>query len=363
MIPIPACQESREPQPVICDFDPVHRENPGRIASIDTIKTVSVFAVICVHSMPFRGYMNTLNGVIDQLCRFAVPFFFTAAGYLFALNTRNQQSPAWFKKYLGRLAALYVAWCVIYLLVPSLRLVAAHGLLKGTYLSACARLSQKSGLLHLLSTGTERHLWFFASLLSAIPVLYLFRKPERQALLIAVAAALYVVGLLAGSYSVTPLGLQIGFDTRNGPFFSTLFVTLGFLMGSRNPSPPAAGTACAIVLAGLAVHMSEALALQKVFGVPLARHDFLIGSVLTASGLMLLAIAKPGLGNGSLIARCGNYTLGIYVLHYMADIGLRRAVSLNTPAWHLAHPAIVFLLTLAAVLAAARIPVVKRLVV
>lgn len=340
------------------------KSGPGmRFASIDTIKAIAIFAVICVHSMPFRGYNNTLHGVVDQLCRFAVPFFFMAAGFLIALKIKNSEAPDPFRKYIVRIAALYIAWCIVYLLIPSPRLVSAHGLLQGIYLSACARLSERGDLLVLLGSGTERHLWFFPSLISAIIIVYLFRKPKRRTALLFIAVPLYAAALAAGSYSATPMGIRMDFISRNGPFFSTIYVSLGYLIGSREHRI-SASAAVAVMLLGIGIHMAEALAMLKFYSTPLARHDFLAGTVLTASGLIMLASAKPGFGKGSFLSMCGKYTLGIYALHYAVDTGLRRlAAPQSGLLWHIAHPVGVFLISLFLVLIAARLPFVKRLVI
>lgn len=336
-----------------------HPADPGRIASIDTIKAIAVFAVICIHCMPFHGRLHTLNGVINQLCRFSVPFFFLASGYLFARHLKRSRDPGRFRKQLARLVILYVSWCMFYLLIPSPRLVADHGLLKGIYLSASALVS--GGDFKLLFEGTSYHLWFFASLISAFLILYPFRDPQRWAVLMLAAASLYVFGLLAGSYSSTWLGLKMSFNTRNGPFFSTLFVSIGYMVGSTDYRIPARA-ACALTLAGVAVHMTEVFLLQSVFGIPLARHEFLLGTVLTGCGLMLLATANPDLGRGSLLARCGKYALGIYGMHVVAVTALRRSVDLHNLAWHPVLPVFAFLITLSLVLIAARLPVIKHLV-
>lgn len=313
-----------------------------------------------MHSDFLYGKHEALYYITDQLCRFSVPFFFTSAGYLLALRMKKNPGAGPFEKYLGRLLLLCIAWNTFYLLIPSPMLISRHGILEGAWLSVCARAADIGGLLRLWSEGTAEHLWFFSAIISAFVFLYAFRKPERRAMLISMSAALYVIGLLGGSYSATPLGVRLEYDTRNGPFFSTLFVVIGFLFGAGG-FKASTRAAVSLIIAGIGIQAAEVTGLKILFGVPMDRHDFLIGTVLTGTGLILLAIGNPGLGRGSLLAKCGKYTLGIYALHWAVDKAYLRLFTVQSLAWHLAHPVTVFLVSLSLALIVSRIPKAGKL--
>ena len=51
--------------------------------SIDTVKCFAAFAVIVIHTQPFKCYED-LYFIIRTMCSFAVPFFFVSTGYLLA---------------------------------------------------------------------------------------------------------------------------------------------------------------------------------------------------------------------------------------------------------------------------------------
>jgi len=73
---------------------------------------------------------------------------------------------------------------------------------------------------------------------------------------------LYLFDLVAGSYSSIPWGIAISFNTRNGPFFSLLFVTIGwFLASEKYTFHPTKYISLTFV--GLGIHILEVFVLSK----------------------------------------------------------------------------------------------------
>ncbi len=76
--------------------------------------------------------------------------------------------------------------------------------------------------------------WMLFSLLISTA----FIKLRQTKGLLVSAVLLYFAGVLLKAYSNTPLGFSVEFNTRNGPFFSTLHFVTGYLMSgievSRN---------------------------------------------------------------------------------------------------------------------------------
>ncbi|MGL5588913.1 MAG: fucose 4-O-acetylase, partial [Aeromonas veronii] len=130
-----------------------------------------------------------------------------------------------------------------------------------------------------------------------------------------------LLALLGGSYAKPLLGAEWPLLTRNGPFFSLLFVALGALLRQRQWQPDIR-TGWQLLLAGVTLYGCEAWALQHFAAVPLTRHDFLLGSLPWAIGLFGLLLANPEWGKGSWLERQAPKVLGIYCLHMMLVVWL-----------------------------------------
>ena len=77
-----------------------------------------------------------------------------------------------------------------------------------------------------------------------------------------------------------------------------------------------------MMMAGMGLYALEAAGLLRVAAVPLARHDFLLGSLPWALGLFGLLLANPAWGKGSWLERQAPKVLGLYCLHMMLVVWL-----------------------------------------
>ncbi len=184
---------------------------------IDLVKFICSIFVCVVHLPPFANVLpieRELNFWLQNcVARFAVPFFFTAAGFLFFRKRElYDQSPDALKIYCFKLLRLLGLWFVI------------------------------------LLVGRNVQLWYFGSLLTATLLLYfLLRKKVRLGYIIAIAAVLYTIGLLGDTYyfifahfkKITVINLiSILYEntmggTRNGIFFGFIFVLMGALIAHK----------------------------------------------------------------------------------------------------------------------------------
>lgn len=343
--------------------------NSGRIRGVDGARTVAILAVISIHTEPFRrlaendGLLSLLGILLNHGARFAVPFFFIASGYFFQ---KKLDPDGWnlrlFRKSASRLIFLFLIWSLIYLVVPSspgelLR----EGPAQATYNHITRVLADLSPL-DLVMQGTKVHLWFIVALLMAFLIAVLFYRGATRWFLYPFALALYIFGLLAGSYAATPIGLEIGFNTRNGPFFSTLFVIIGIWLAKGRLRT---GTATAVLIAasGFLLQVAEAALLWRTYGVEPWGHDFLIGTVPFSAGVMLLALSRRDSGGPSFLTAPGQYVLGIYLSHFLL-IELLHPLNkfIQGPAWEVLFPAIVFVSSCLLVIFLSRIPYLRRIV-
>ena len=285
-----------------------------KIASLELGRIISMLAIVVLHShimlsgplfndTPWFGY------IIDQLMRFAVPFFFITSGYLIA--PKLTQTPfRTLKNYSLPLLKIWVIWSIICLLMPfNWEVLATQGYL-----------AERSGYwgwlmqnpLNTLLEGGLIHLWFIPGLIFAVGIVALCVHYNLTRLLPLIAIILYVYGLAGGSY-VKLTEIWTPFFTRNGPFFSTIMVWIGFEIRTRNFSL-SFKAATMLALTGLAIHFAEAVWLSG-YDVPFNSHDFLLGTPIWGMGLFMLLLNKPHLGDHPLVYGLGDKVLGIYVAH------------------------------------------------
>ncbi len=238
-----------------------------RISSIECGRVVAIMAVMTIHLSPFSNPFDPtlwndalylwLGGVINQLCRFAVPLFFLCAGYFLqpALVAGNPMTAA--LRYCRPLLGLWLVWSLIYLLMPFNPLAA----IEQGYLPAMASQWQMQ---------------------------------------------------LGGEWALL---------TRNGPFFSSIFVALGAELRARHWRPDTRRSALLLGV-GMGIYALEAWGLLYFADVPLSRHDFLLGSLPWGLGLFGLLLANPGWGRGSWLERQAPRVLGLYCLHMMLVVWL-----------------------------------------
>ncbi len=201
----------------------------SRIESVDVVRFAAIAGVIAIHT---HHYGNPADAgiaaiVVDQIARFAVPFFFAISGYFWGLKIRNADSPLPASISMAkRILFLFIAWSAIYLFPLKHAPDIANPILmvKSAYWNTVKLAADP---VTLIMEGTKVHLWFLVGLLCSIAICSILVKYNRIKTLVALSILLYAVGLLAKAYSLTPLGIHTAFNTRDGPFFGTYFTGMG----------------------------------------------------------------------------------------------------------------------------------------
>jgi surface polysaccharide O-acyltransferase-like enzyme len=354
------------------DTDPTGASGPpaalgdARIASLDTIRVVAIVAVICIHTEPFKAASYPLFSVIIQCCRFAVPFFFAASGYLFfrKLSSVRPVGPL-FRRFTTRIGLVFLVWSGVYVAEPRYSLVARLGWREGVWHSAITEVGELlTHPLRALMVGTAPHLWFLPALLGGTAIVALLVVIGRARLVLPVASLLYALGLVSGSYSVMAVGIPLPFEASRGVFFSTFFVALGWYLathGVRIGVP----WALALIAGGLGLLLAEAVLLHGRFGLATERLDHLVGTVLLVVGVMAMALSLPGLGAHTVLPYLGRFTLGIYVIHpLVAHSPLMWGVHPHVPepVWQAAAPLLVYAGSLVVTYLVSRVAMLRPLV-
>ncbi|PTP56416.1 acyltransferase [Vibrio splendidus] len=291
------------------------------IASIELGRVIAILAIIGLHGQMALTYWQIdevpwIGYVLNQAARFAVPLFFLISGYL--IQPKLAASP-WttFINYSKPLLKVWLAWSIICLVMPfNLAKVEEFGYLGeregywGFLMSTPLNSFLEGGLVHL---------WFIPALVCAVLIIALLVELKLNKLLLPIAIALYGYGVLAGSYA-TLTGLEAPFFTRNGPFFGTLMVTLGFLI-RQNQWKVSSTKALVLLALGMLIHFAEA-AWLTTFDVGFNMNDFLFGTALWGIGVFMWLLANPNMGNYTWVRAISNRMLGIYVSHLLIIIVL-----------------------------------------
>ena len=223
-------------------------EEERSFAAIDLARFIFSLLIVAFHFPPFFGDSD-VAGILDfiflrYLERLAVPFFFLCSGFFLYRNCEfNASALKKEKKYILRMLRLYLVWTIVYL--P---------------LSINSFQYDDRGILHavllyirnFIFTGSYFHLWYLNAAAMAVLLILIFRtrnkSPEK---ILMIAAAFYMLGLLAQSWFgmikpmqvLTPMvwkclkGVQrlIG-TTRDGLFEAFLYTSIGMFFAVRKPS-------------------------------------------------------------------------------------------------------------------------------
>ncbi len=343
----------------------------NRIESVDTIRLLAIISVIAIHTAPFlsesyqSGAYHYLAVVINQLARFAVPFFFAISGYFWGVKILRGENAFEVSRDMGlRILVIFLAWSFIYLLPYNISAIFEHGWqgpFKAAYWHAYGLLQYPPGL---ILGGTKIHLWFLVALLFALFISLVFIKLKAEKCLLLFALALYVVGVFLKSYVQTPLGIPSEFDSRYGPFFSTLLFVSGYFIAKIKPTERWFFYGLGIFLLGCAIHFTEIYLLNRFYGTYMMMHDYVFGTYLMGGGAAVLALSNHRVIRSRSLSGIGKLTLGIYAIHLIfVDILQPLDNATDFVIWEVGYVFIVLLLSVLSTLILSKSVLFRRMVV
>ncbi len=330
----------------------------NRVQSIDFVRAIAIVAVISIHTMPFNygGDNIDINKYlfigINQLARFAVPFFFIISGFFFASKVKANEvellslSAKMIKKLLLVWAFFSAIYIIPFSLIPTLTSSPSE-----FFAAINSNLNQiTTKPIEFIFVGSKVHLWFLVSLSISIFITALFIKlyPKNPLLaLIPISIGLYIFGLLAKAYSVTSWGLDINFNTRNGPFFSTIFFVLGYVLSYFQLSPKHIVHGVLVMLVGYLLHFGEVYYLYSTFDISPSKVDYVAGTLLIGLGSAIIALSNHKFLRNESLSYIGKHTLGIYTIHYIyVSIIDKLSYNFSSATWEISYIFIVLLLSL-----------------
>lgn len=342
----------------------------GRIKSVDLFRLLAIVAVMAIHTQPFAPddlgkdfHPGQAGWVINQLARFAVPFFFIISGYFWALKQAGTGQPAVASFAMARrIGVILLAWSLIYLLpfdVITMAQMGPSGPLKVAYWNASSLLRDP---LLVLSKSTKPHLWFLIALLWSLAIAAVFSMAGRFKTLWAFAVALFVISLLGKAYSESPFGWSSPYDLRNGPFFGTIFFVTGALLTKANADATWLFKGAFVLVVGIILQAGETWWLWRQYG-SFPFPDFTVGTFFMGLGVSMAALSNHRWLQSERLSAIGKYTLGIYAVHYVyVDVFSQVGDYWKSPVWELSYLAAVFLCSVVTVLLMARSPLLRKIV-
>ena len=330
----------------------------ARNYSIDAFRVIANVAVIVIHTAPFLAVVfppgvRLCGEMLNQSARFAVPFFFLAAGYFFAVSVGNGAAPLPLAlKLVRRLGGFFLFWSSVYVLLPIGQYAKDPEL---GYGHAVQVLAGRVVSLHFLINGTEIHLWFLPALGCSLLLLGAACQLGLERALLLLGAAMYLFGLITGAYATTPLGWDLGLNPRNGPIYGTVFVVSGYLM-QRWGVRTTVQRAVTLLATGAVLRLTELSWICGKYGRPPSQIDYVLGTYPFSIGIFMLLLSTTGLGDVRGMRRLSRYSAGVYCAHILMVNAVKVAVPvLGDPLWEIARPPVVFVLTFALVMGLARV--------
>ena len=273
----------------------------ARLAGIDIVRFFAFVGVVFIHC----AEISVFGDWAADFGKFAVPFFFVAAGF-FLPTAKPALSIIW--KSGKRLAIPFLFWMTLFIVIfqdwPS-------GL---------------AGFIKLfIAGGPAYHLWFLPSLALCIAAT-VFLRYLSWPVAFAISLACYVIGLAIGSYGDLQGPVQGVWNPRNGILFGLIFVVLGGWIRASG-ARLSLGWALLAFVGFSAAHMLE---ISLPFHRDNVYGDFYILTVPVGVSAFFVALAlKPSPLVTRIFAPLGAFSLGLYGVHL---IFVRLLVEAFSPA-------------------------------
>lgn len=345
-----------------------------RDGRIDAIRFVCFCLVVVLHlvsSAMLTAFEPSI--AVDAVTRVAVPVFFMITGYLMAARPRPAGDVI--ALYARRLGLAFLFWVGVYYLINWLVLPLDQRDHRGWHLY------EEIGDL-LLSGGIAYHLWFLPALFLSVALFRLALAAFGVRVALLISAALFVIGLIIGPYGVDSganhlvgqvLSHPANFTARNGPFFGTAFVALGYVIARRDPlARLGTPVLLALVVGGVAIQIVEIMHFMAVAAaegyVRGSATDVSIGTALSAVAAFSLLMRLFGRSPSATLSSLGRYALGMYCVHVLFVIAFTKYLTPHLGfsglglLVRLAEAVVVIALSVATIELLRRIPALSRVI-
>ncbi len=323
-----------------------------RNKTLDMVKAICAYSVVLLH-IHFPG---TAGNIANVLARFAVPVFFMVSGY-FCYRGDDTEFTRTGKKIRHVLTLILVAFpvCAMWNLIQNhidgdSQRKWLESLVSGEHI--------RQFLLYNNSSQVKWHLWFLPALLYC----YLLFAAVSRLRLYKLAYVLIPV-LLVIHFGMEEFSPYLGEHFRVMQFRNYLFTGFPFFMAGhlihkhQQEVRNWFGGRREVLLYGMVTAGAVFSLIEYRY---LGKQELLLGSLLMAAGLFLIAMVKQDAKVPEILAAVGQkYSFFIYLFHLcVADIlkDVFRAAELNnTPVYLWAKPLMVCVLVTAAAVGYSRV--------
>lgn len=287
-------------------------------------RIIAALMVVYIHE---RSEVVSL--VFETLCQFAVPFFFVTSGFFFGRHVRVGDAPySSFNNFAKRLFFLFCVWSLIYSVIPLGWFVDLRGgellsQVAATFTTSWDRFYTEPWMWLLDGVPGGTHLWFLTALLSAATIVWLGARFKQMTLLWCVAILLFALGMFGGRWQNTVVGLDLGINTRVGPFQSTLLFALGWWLSLRRFHNTGRKQGVLLFLVGVLLVVAEGWILESLQMAEMLHVGYPLAVIPLGLGSFLIFNSYPNLGKSDFLGNVSKLTLGIYLMHLL----LRQAVA------------------------------------
>lgn len=276
-----------------------------RINSIDVLRLIAMFAIVCIHSNDFVFFWNVL-----PLTRIAVPIFFLISGYFFCTSNKDKQ-----KKQMKKILILLILSNAFYFIIHLLGEIVDHSLT--AYITDTFSFQNIIKFFVFNFSPFNEHLWFLSALLYCMLIVYFIQKfandkfssKKKFVSLLVISAVLLIIGFV-----VMMMFSKNKLLYRNFLFFGLPYFIIGKLFRQYNTTRIEKINNTAFFIVMLILCLITYMEMH-LFG----NHEWFFVTpffVVTVFAFTLKHKLTNPSQFGKLISKCGRqYTLPIYIFH------------------------------------------------
>lgn len=281
-----------------------------RINSIDILRLIAAFAVVCIHTSYFA------KEYVLPVMRFAVPIFFAVSGYFYCSSVASKK-----KSQIKHILFLAVSSVLFYFCVQLIMAVLSGG--TNSFFAQTFTLDNlwRFAFFNYIPDKLGDHLWFLFALLYCMIFDLLISRVKINLTVLKILIALFLtVNIIIGSYSKALLGIWPPMEIARSFIFTGLpFFYIGKLI-KQAPKISVPNFALIILTFVFAVTSILEYVLLSSIGAS-ASKDMYISTVFLAITIFCLVIKNPLYNPQKALARIceygQKYSLMIYIIHPM----------------------------------------------
>lgn len=295
-----------------------------RYYSIDTMKILASFLVVCIH-VPFSGMEGEL---LKTFARISVPFFFMVSGF-FMPNKKTLNFENKIKLKIKNIFTLVILTNLGYFFLNLLISINKGNNVHDYFFDVFSKTNLLKLFVFNVSPFSE-HLWYIWAYLYVLIFYYFITKFNLLGISFYFIPILLATDLVFGKYTLLILGFELPYYVvRNFLFVGIPFFLIGILF-KRNMNIVKRNNKLIIILIiiSFVLTLTEEYLLTKM-GVSATREHYL-GTTLMTIFIFLFLIENKNITKGTFLPNLGDkYSLYVYIIHPAIIILFPNAIAQN----------------------------------